>query len=52
MEAVHLLEGSETAAALLGEDLVNDVIAFARSELRTYLRRVTDWEREAYLEQV
>jgi glutamine synthetase len=51
-EAVTALEGSELARELLGEKVVDDVLAFARAELRAYFTEVTDWERRAYLEQI
>jgi glutamine synthetase len=50
--AIARLESSTRARELLGERLVSDLLAFARSELDTYSRQVTDWERRAYLEQI
>jgi glutamine synthetase len=52
VEAVERLEASEIAPILLGEELVNDAVAFGRAELKKYFREVTDWERSAYLEQI
>jgi glutamine synthetase len=52
VEAVDLLDRSEIARELLGVTLVEDLLAFARAELRAYFHEVTDWERRAYLEQI
>jgi glutamine synthetase len=51
VEAIDLLESSEPARELLGQELVNDLVAFSKAEVRTYFREVTDWERQSYLEQ-
>jgi glutamine synthetase len=52
VEAIQRLESSPVFQELFGADLANDLAAFAKAELRTYFREVTDWERQAYLEQV
>jgi glutamine synthetase len=52
MEAVQALESSTTFEELFIPELANDLATFAKAELRTYFREVTDWERKAYLEQV
>jgi glutamine synthetase len=52
MEAIRSLETSAVFPQLFSSELANDLSAFAKTELRTYFREVTDWEREAYLEQV
>jgi glutamine synthetase len=51
-EAVAALEASQVARELLGDALVDDLLAFAQAELKAYFTEVTDWERRAYLEQI
>jgi glutamine synthetase len=52
VEAIQALEGSALFKELFSPQLANDLTVFTKAELRTYFREVTDWEREAYLEQV
>jgi glutamine synthetase len=52
VEAIEALESSEVFKELFGPELANDLAVFAKAELRRYFREVTDWERQAYLEQV
>ena len=52
VEALQTLDSSPLIRDILGPPLVNDIRAFTKAELRTYFREVTDWERQAYLEQV
>jgi glutamine synthetase len=49
-EAVALLEHSERARELLGEDFVDHFVRTRKWEVRQYERAVTDWELERYLE--
>lgn len=52
VESLQALTSSRVLHELLGRDLVSDLATFAQAELRTYFHEVTDWERQAYLEQV
>ncbi|WP_224244304.1 glutamine synthetase family protein [Hyalangium gracile] len=49
-EAVELLERSERARALLGEDFVDHYVRTRKWEVRQYERAVTNWELERYME--
>jgi glutamine synthetase len=51
VEAVEALEASGLFRELLSAELANDLAGFAKAELARYFREVTDWERQAYLEQ-
>jgi glutamine synthetase len=49
-EAVALLERSERARELLGEDFVDHYVRTRKWEVRQYERAVTNWELERYME--
>ncbi|MFM1655244.1 glutamine synthetase family protein [Brevibacillus sp. B_LB10_24] len=49
-EAIALLEKSEIARTLLGEEVVEHYLTAARNELNDYFFEVTDWERKKYFE--
>jgi glutamine synthetase len=49
-EAIQLLERSETARAIFGEEVVEHYLNTARVEQDAYDAAVTSWERERYLE--
>jgi glutamine synthetase len=49
-EAVVLLESSERARELLGEDFVDHYVRTRQWEVRQYERAVTNWELERYME--
>jgi glutamine synthetase len=49
-EAVTLLENSERARELLGEDFVDHYVRTRKWEVRQYERAVTNWELERYME--
>jgi len=49
-ESLVLLEASETAAEYLGRRFVNHYLAVGRHEWSLYIKAVTDWERDRYLE--
>jgi glutamine synthetase len=49
-EAIRLLEKSNAARELLGEEFVDHYLRTRRWEVRQHQRAVTDWERERYFE--
>jgi len=49
-EAVELLERSERARELLGEEFVDHYVRTRKWEVRQYERAVTNWELERYME--
>ncbi len=51
-EAIREFERSEFARATFGDDVVDHLLHFARSEQAYYDAAVTDWERQRYLERV
>jgi glutamine synthetase len=51
-EATALLEGSTFARKALGEEVVEHLLHFARTELGHFEGAVTDWERRRYFERV
>ncbi len=44
-ESIALLEGSATARAAFGDDVVDHYLHYARTEQRSFEAAVTDWER-------
>jgi glutamine synthetase len=51
-EATALLEGSAFARKALGEEVVEHLLHFARTEQGHFAGAVTDWERQRYFERV
>ena len=50
--AIAALEASDFAREAFGDDVVDHLLHFARSEQRAFDRSVTDWERRRYFERV
>ncbi len=51
-QAIGLLEGSAFAREAFGDEVVDHLLHFARTEEATFSAAVTDWERERYFERV
>jgi glutamine synthetase len=49
-EAIAALEGSAFARQAFGDDVVDHLLHFARTEQRTFEAAVTDWERVRFFE--
>jgi glutamine synthetase len=50
LEAAEAFSGSSFAAAAFGKDVVRHYHAVAEFEWHDFMRSVTDWERERYLD--
>ncbi|CAF3573072.1 unnamed protein product, partial [Rotaria sp. Silwood2] len=51
-EAIHVFENSNFVREAFGEDVVNHYLNSYRLEQSAFEKRVTDWERRRYFEQI
>jgi len=51
-ESIELLDGSSFARASFGDDVVDHLLHFARTEAASFRGSVTDWERARYFERI